>query len=152
MKTYETVVPAGEEHASPRRERPEFAAVREAPSAEAWVERYAAWARLVSERVYPLLGPLVRAGSARDASAAEFLTTIEDEQRLDSTRAMTAFRDAFGLPAGATLERAIEICRTLNSPALYARLISQCAWTPQDYQEWIAGELRAAFLQVNPAA
>ncbi|WP_432558890.1 TetR/AcrR family transcriptional regulator [Granulicoccus sp. GXG6511] len=146
LKACYDVTLAGDEDEVPMSQRPEFSALREAGSADEWVERYAAWSRLLSERVHPILGPLVGLGVARDAGAAEFLTTIEQERRVGSTHAMTAFHKSFGLPDGLSLEQAIDICWTLNSPELYARLVGQCGWTPEEYQSWLAGELRASFL------
>ncbi|MDO5501057.1 MAG: TetR/AcrR family transcriptional regulator [Propionibacteriaceae bacterium] len=146
LKACYDVTLAGDEDAIPMSERPELHALRAATDAREWTQRYAAWSRLLSERVHPILGPLVALGVARDAGAAEFLTAIEGERRIGSTRVMTAYRDSFGLPDGLTLERAIDICWTLNSPELYARLAGQCGWAPAEYESWLAGQLRTAFL------
>lgn len=148
LKACYDVTLAGDEDAVPMSQRPEFLALRSAPSAADWVVAYAAWSRLLSERAHPILGPLVGLGVARDAGAAEFLATIEKERRIGSTHAMTAFRDSFGLPEPMTLEQAIDLCWTLNSPELYARLVGQCGWTPSAYQTWLEKALRASFLPV----
>lgn len=146
LKACYDVTLAGDEQATPMSERPEFLALTSAEGPEEWVRRYARWSRLLAERVHPILVPLLALGVPRDAGAAEFFTTIERERRIGSTHAMTGFRDNFGLPAGLSLERAIDICWTLNSPELYARLVDQCDWSPQDYQDWLAGQLGASFL------
>lgn len=142
LKACYDVTLAGDEDEVPMGERPEFLALRTAANPAEFVERYAAWARLLAERTHPILGPLVALGVARDASAAEFLGTIERERRVGSTRAMTGFRDAFGLADDLTLEEAIDMCWTLNSPELYARLVGQCGWTPDAYEAWLAGQFR----------
>ena len=146
LKACYDVTLAGDEEAVPMSQRPEFLALQTAPSATGWAAAYAAWGRLLGERAHPILGPLVGLSVVRDAGAAEFLATIEKERRIGSTHAMTAFRDNFGLPEGMKLEQAIDICWTLNSPELYARLVGQCGWPPGDYQSWLTKALRSSFL------
>lgn len=146
LKACYDVTLAGDEDDVPMSQRPEFRALRASADSAEWVERYAAWSRLLSERAFPIVGALVGLGVARDAGAAEFLGTLEQERRIGSTHAMTGFRDSFGLPEGMDLKRAIDLCWTLNAPEAYARLVGQCGWKPEDYQRWLAAGLRAAFL------
>jgi hypothetical protein len=84
--------------------------------------------------------------AARDAGAVEFLTAIERERRIGSTHAMTDLQDRFGLPNGLSLEKAVDICWTLNSPELYARLVVRCGWIPDAFQAWLARQLQASLL------
>lgn len=146
LKACYDVTLAGDDQAAPMSERAEFLALKAAESPEEWVELYAGWSRLLAERVQPILGPLLALGVPRDAGAADFLSTIEGERRIGSTQAMSHFGEKFGLPSGLSLARAIDICWTLNSPELYARLVDQCHWLPGDYQRWLTAQLRASFL------
>lgn len=146
LKACYDVALAGDEDDVPMSRRPEFVALGQASSAVEFVDRYAVWVRVLHERVAGILGPLLSLDAARDAGAAEFLTVIERERRVGSTHAMTDLADRFGLPPGLPLERAVDICWTLNSPELYARLVVRCGWTPAAFQDWLGGQLQAALL------
>lgn len=41
-----------------------------------------------------------------------------------------------GLPAGLTMERAVDQVWTLNSPEVYDRLVRRCGWTADAYEVW----------------
>ena len=59
-------------------------------------------------------------------------------------RAVAAFRDRFGLPAGLTEQRAVDVVWTLNSPEVHGRLVHRCGWTHDQYEDWLAGQLAAS--------
>ena len=48
--------------------------------------------------------------------------------------------------AGLTAERAGEIVYTMCGQANYEALVTQCGWTRQEYQGWLADTLVAALL------
>jgi AcrR family transcriptional regulator len=144
LKACYDVTLAGDEDEVPMSQRLEFVALGQASSGIEFLARYAMWVRVLHERAAGILGPLLALDAARDAGAAEFLTVIERERRAGSTHAITDLNDRFGLPAGMPLEQAVDICWTLNSPELWARLVVRCGWTPAAFEAWLAGQLRAS--------
>ena len=145
LKACYDVTLAGDDEPVPMSERPAFRAMFEVDSAAAFVERYAAWCRIVYDRVGPLLGAMVRP-DAGGAGAEAFLAQIERERRFGTRGAIGAFAERFGLPAGAELERAVDAVWTLNSPEVYDRLVGRSSWSPGEYEAWLVGQLRATLL------
>jgi AcrR family transcriptional regulator len=146
LKACYDITLAGDEDDVPMSQRLEFVALGQASSGIEFLARYAVWVRVLHERAAGILGPLLALDVARDAGAAEFLTVIERERRVGSTHAIADLNDRFGLPAGMSLEQAVDICWTLNSPELWARLVVRCGWTSADFQAWLARQLQAGLL------
>lgn len=145
LKACYDVTLAGDDEPVAIRDRPEFLAMFDTPDASTFLGRYAAWARLVSERVAPILGAVSQPGVG-DSGAQVFAETIEQERRIGTTHAMTQLRDAHGLPEHLSLERTVDISWTLNAPEIYDRLVHRCGWTPAEYEGWLADQLRASLL------
>ena len=146
LKACYDVALAGDEKEIPMSSRPEFLALGQASSAREFLVRYAAWACILNARVAGILAPLVALEASRDAGAAGFLAVIDRERRIGSTHAMTQLQQRFGLREGQSLETAVDICWTLNSPELYARLVVRCGWSTAAFESWLARELRASLL------
>ena len=145
LKACYDITLAGDDETVPMSQRPAFRAIFNAPDARTFLTRYAAWVREVYARVGPILAAVVRPG-AGDPAVAGFLSTIEAERRTGTTHAMTALRDAHGLPAAMSLREAVDIAWTLNSPEVYDRLVGRCEWSGARYQDWLAGQLRASLV------
>ncbi len=146
LKACYDVTLAGDDAPVPMSERPAFRAMLTAPDASAYLQRYAAWCRLVYERVAPIIGA-VSAPGAGDAGARAFVDTVEQERRIGTTNAMTRLRDTYGLPRKVPLQRAVDMAWTLNSPEIYDRLVRRCGWTSRAYETWLAAQLQAALVQ-----
>ena len=144
LKACYDVTLAGDDEPVPMGSRPEVAALATAPTASDWVRAYARWSQVVAERVGELLEAVIAPGTPTDAGVADFVATIERERRIGSTRAVAAFRDRFGLPAGLTEQRAVDVVWTLNSPEVHGRLVHRCGWTHDQYEDWLAGQLAAS--------
>lgn len=145
LKACYDVTLAGDDEPVPMSRRPQFLAMSDAPDASAFIDRYAAWCRLVNERTAPIMGALSTPG-AGDAGASEFAATVEVERRVGTTHALTALRDSHGLRPGLTLQRAIDATWTLNAPEVYDRLVRRSGWSPAAYERWLAVHLRAALI------
>lgn len=143
LKACYDVTLAGDDEPVPMSERPQFRAMAEAPDASSFLDRYAAWCRLVNQRTAPIMGALSAPGVG-DAGASEFAQTVEQERRVGTTRAVTALRESHGLRRGLTLQRAVDATWTLNAPEVYDRLVRRSGWSPTAYEHWLAGQLRAA--------
>lgn len=136
--TYDVTL-AGDDEPVAMSDRPQFRAMREAEEGGDFLDAYASWCRVVSQRVSPILGPLLAAGG--DQGVAEFIDTIEQERRTGTTQAMTAFRGRFGLPKGLTLPRAVDQVWTLNAPEVHDRLVRRCGWSAGAYEKWLRRQL-----------
>ena len=147
LKACYDVTLAGDDEPVPMSGRPAFRAMFETADPVEFLIRYAAWSATVYDRVGAIVGSV---GDRPDAGAADFLATIDRERRIGTTGAVTHFRDTFGLPAGVSLDRAVDMVWTLNSPEVYDRLVRRCGWAPADYQAWLGGQL-AACLAPHPA-
>lgn len=145
LKACYDVTLAGDDAPVPMADRPEVRAMTEAPDGPTFVDRYATWCRVISERVAPIMGAVSEPG-AGDAGAQAFAETTEQERRIGTTRAMTGLGESHGFRAGLSLEQAVDIAWTLNSPEVYDRLVRRCGWTPEAYETWLAHQLRAALL------
>ena len=145
LKACYDVTLAGDDEEVPMSSRPGFREMFQTPDADVFLARYAAWCRLIYDRVAPIIGA-VSAPGVGDAGAKAFAETIEAERRIGSTNAMTHLRDAHGLPEGVSLDRAVDIAWTLNAPEVYDRLVRRCGWSPDDYEEWLGRQLVAALV------
>ncbi|WP_313812742.1 TetR/AcrR family transcriptional regulator [Glutamicibacter sp.] len=134
---------AGDDIDAPLSERPAFRSIWETTESQEFFRRYSTWVSTLSNRVAPLLAALVRPGQS-DPGIAAFVETIEAERRIGSTNAMKHYRERFGLPEGLTLEQAVDITWTLNSPDVYDRLVGRCGWSPEEYESWLTQQLAAA--------
>lgn len=144
LKACYDVTLAGDDEPVAMSDRPAFRALALAESTEQWIAAYAAWTRFVHERVGGLVGAVLFPGEALDGGAGGFAATIDRERRIGTTHAMTAYAERFGLPAGHTLDRLIDAVWTLNAPEVYDRLVRRSGWSPEEFERWITGQLRAA--------
>lgn len=135
---------AGDDEPLPMSERPQFRRMAEAVDAEEYLAAYASWVRTVSDRVAPIIGPLVGHGGSGDPGVAEFVATIEQERRIGTARAIAGLRELFGLPQGLALARAVDIAWTLNAPEAHDRLVRRCGWSSTAYETWLHRQLVAA--------
>ena len=145
LKACYDVTLSGDDEPVPMSQRPQFTAMSKAATGAEFLAAYASWCHLVSSRVGPIVGPLLRSG-ASDAGVAEFVTTIEKERRAGTRHAVGALRDRHGLRRGLTLRRAVDITWTLNAPEVYERLVVQSGWSGRSYRTWLAQQLECALL------
>lgn len=126
-------------------DRPQFRAMFEAADRPAFARAYAAWVRMLSGRVGPLLGALQAHGA--DAAVTHLMGVIDQERYTGTTHAMTGLRDRIGLPSRwggrRGLGRLIDAAWTLNSPEVYDRLVRRRQWTPTAYERWLADQFAA---------
>lgn len=139
---YDEMLAADDVHVA-MSDRPEFRAVLSARSRKAFAAAYAAWVRVLHERVGPLLGVLTAHGV--DTTLVDFLATIERERYTGCTHALTGLRTGAGLPASIASEadftRLVDAVWTLIAPDGYDRLVRRCGWSGEQYQDWLAGQL-----------
>jgi AcrR family transcriptional regulator len=124
-------------------DRPEFHALISVPDRPTFARAYAAWARVIGERVAPLLGALLAHGT--DAALVDFLATTERERHAGAIHALEGMRSRLGLPDGVRgpkgFSRLADAVWALNAPDTYDRLVRRSGWTPAEYEAWLARQL-----------
>ncbi len=141
LKAVYDVLLAGDDRPVAMNDRPEIARVNAQPDAAATLRAYAAFARMLLERVGPLLGVVLSEGAGSDAELSAFLATIDAERRIGNTGIVRQLAERFGLGEDVTVERAVDLVWTLTSPENADRLVRRCGWSFDDYETWLAEAL-----------
>lgn len=144
LKACYDVTLAGDDEPVAMSDRPAARALTECSTVEEFAAAYAHWSRVIYENIGALLGAVIGPGTRADSGAAEFAATIEQERRVGTNHIMTGFSNRFGLAEGETVERLVATVWTLNSPDVFDRLVLRCGWTLDEYEFWLARQLRAA--------
>lgn len=128
-------------------ERPEYQALFADPDPVSKLRRYAAIARMISERIGPLSAVLVAgARSGGDPDLETLAATTDKERLIGATALVTHLATTGALRPGLDHDRARDTVWTLNSPDVYRLLVLDRAWSHDDYEHWLADTLIAAFL------
>jgi AcrR family transcriptional regulator len=154
FKTKATLVKAaydlalvGDDEPIPLVERPEYQGLFTDPDPVSKLHRYAAIARMVSERIGPLISVLVAgARSGGDPELEALAATTDRERLIGATAIVTHLGATGGLRPGIDPDRARDIVWTLISPDLYRLLVLDRGWSHDEYEHWLAETLIAAFL------
>lgn len=141
IKDVYDVTLAGDDEPIPMIDRPEIQAVFAATVPRDKVARYAFAARLVSERVGPLLAKLLAGARGGDPGLASFRETTNQERLAGAGALVQHLAATGGLRPGADPDRARDIVWTLNSPEVYELLVGDRGWTPEQYERWLAEAL-----------
>ncbi|MGH3171525.1 MAG: TetR/AcrR family transcriptional regulator [Trebonia sp.] len=126
--------------AAPLRDREHVRALREDPDPRRQLAGFAAIVRDINGRgtnVYPIL--VSAAGS--DPHAAELLADYT-RQRQDGQGSFARSLARMGaLRPGMSERDAVDVIYTIASPEVYRLLVTERGWSPDRYQEWLAGTL-----------
>lgn len=142
----EAAVAGGAQRASrPVEERPAIRAVIEERDPRRQIELYVATQPGIHERIGPLVRALKAAADVED-TLAHVWERLE-RQRLDGMgRFADLLADRGALHEGLSVEEARDVLWTLNSHAVYEKLVEQRGWTPQRYERWLTNTLIATLL------
>lgn len=141
MKAAYDALLAGDESPVAMKDRPEFRALQAADDAASYGSAYAAWTRRIYDRVGAFLAALLLHGTAGDPALEEFIRTVERERRTGNELSIPgAIREALGRD----LERVVDVVWVLTAPETYERLVRRAAWSPEEYEHWLARELEHA--------
>jgi len=149
LKAVYDVTLAGDNDAVPLRERPEFRAVLEAPTGRECLAGYASVARLLGERLFPLLTVLLGQAAAGDADLAAFVATIEGERTVGTHGVATTVAQRFGLRDGLDVDTAADVLWALTAPDLADRLVTQRGWGWDRFEQWLSTAMADALLGVD---
>ncbi|WP_063739992.1 TetR/AcrR family transcriptional regulator [Amycolatopsis jejuensis] len=138
---YDTML-AGDEDTVPMSQRPEFRRVTEATDVPSYAAAYAAWVRVISDRVGPLLGVLLAHGPGGDPVLENFVATIDGERRQGNTNSLRGLSGHGHLPPR-RFDAAVDAVWTLTAPEVYDRLVRRSGWTSAAYERWLTTQLAA---------
>ena len=144
IKDVYDVTLAGDDEPVPMIDRPELQAVFAASGPREKVARYAFAARLISERVGPLLAKLLAGARGGDPDLSSFRETVNRERLAGAGGLVRHLAETGGLRPGLEPGRACDIVWMLISPEVYELLVSDRGWTPAQYERWLAGALTDA--------
>jgi AcrR family transcriptional regulator len=144
LKDVYDVAVAGDEEPIPLADRPGMAAIRHAGSPAAAAAAYGRLARALCERAGPILR-VVLSTRGSDPDLEAFVATIDAERLTGATFAVRAWAEQGWLRPGLDVDRARDQLWTLNSPAVWV-LLEDREWSGEEYEQWLAGCLRALIL------
>jgi len=126
-------------------DRPEWRAWEEEPDPIRKIEAFARTQRLISERAAQLHG-IMHAAAAADTEIAELYRESEQARYRDQARLANQLSRQRELRSGLTRRRAADMIWALAGPAIYNQLVEARGWRAQEYEEWLALQLRFALL------
>jgi AcrR family transcriptional regulator len=128
--------------------RPEWRVWEDEPDPVGRIEAFARAQRLICERAAHVHRILSAAASA-DAEIADLYRDAERARYADQARLAGALDREDHLPQGLTIERAADIIWTLAGPAIYNDLVGARGWSPPEYENWLASQLRFVLLVID---
>lgn len=121
-------------------------AIRAEPDAGLKLDIYAAAVRAIHERMAPLYLAL-REAAVTEPEAAEVWKQISDRRAMNMRRFVQDVAEAAGgLRSGVALHEAADTVWAMNSAELYAMLVTERKWSPEQYERWLAQSWRRLLL------
>jgi AcrR family transcriptional regulator len=148
-RVYDVIV-AGDDEPVPIRQRPEGQAPFTETDPRRSLAAFARLARLLSERLGPLLGVLAAGAASGDGELEALVGALEEERRTATGRIARHLADTGGLRPGLTERRAHDVLWLLTASEMHTRLVGQLGWSLDDYQEWLADSLARLLVDLDP--
>ena len=119
------------------------------PDPRARLQAYAAAVTAIHERAGDIF-IVVRSAAAADSGLVALAVATEQRRRSGATSIVEAL-DAIGaLRAELSVEEAVDVLWTLNSPDVHRLLVRESGWPPERFQAWLASMFIAALLAAAP--
>ncbi|HVU73670.1 MAG TPA: helix-turn-helix domain-containing protein [Mycobacteriales bacterium] len=139
----------GDDEPVPLPQRPEARAVIDAPDQVQAIERYAALTVGVNRRLHGIYEAL-RAAAGADPEVRAHWAQIQQE-RLGGARGFTRIVEQKGpLRPGIDRDRAADAIWTLLDASLYAHLVVERGWSPEELTSWLSQRMRDELLPRAP--
>lgn len=149
LKRVYDVLLAGDEAPTALARRPMITAIGQDSDPRSKIARYAAVARVLGDRLGPLLAVLLGARGS-DPALDDFARTIDGERLSGASAFVGHLADQRMLREGLDPAIARDLVWTLNSPAVYL-MLSERGWSPQRYERWLSGALAETLLGPHPS-
>jgi AcrR family transcriptional regulator len=136
---------AGDDEPVPVADRPWFAPVWEASTAEGVLDAYAAVCTLIGARAAPIFETVRRAAHA-DPEVARLWNSTQDNRRAGAQMVVSQARHRGPIRRGLRTSRAIDLLWIYNDPAHYQALVTDCGWSETSFTTWLADQMRRNLL------
>jgi AcrR family transcriptional regulator len=145
LKAAYDIAIVGDDEPIPLPQRPWAIAVRNEPDPRKMIDAYAEMITQISGRVAPIYEAMHGAAGA-DPEAKALWDAMRKERRGGAAGfvGFVVARDA--LRPEIDRKRAGDVVWTLIDPGLYRLLVQEMAWTPAQFQSWLADTLKAQLL------
>lgn len=128
----------GDEEPVPVGERPWYREVVDEPDPAQQLRMNARNSRIVKERAGSLL-EILRSAAPTDPELDALWQRIQTEFYENQRSIVESLQQKSALRPGLDLARATDILWTLNHPSVYWLLVTDRGWSPEQYEEWLAG-------------
>jgi AcrR family transcriptional regulator len=135
----------GDDDDAPLERRRWWAAMMREPDAVRQLQRYAANARRIHTRTTDLF-EIVRGAAAADPAIAALRQRLAAGRLEDCREVAAALTSRRALSPTVTTEMATDLLWALGSADLYRLLVVDRAWSPKQYEQWLAASLTTALL------
>lgn len=137
---------SGEDGAVDAEQRDYVRAIRAEPDAGAKLDGYAAAVRTIHERMAPLFLAL-REAAATEPDAQQVWVQISDRRARNMRHLIDDVAEAAGgLRPGVSRGEAADTVWATNSAELYAMLVGERGWSPDQYERWLGQTWRRLLL------
>jgi AcrR family transcriptional regulator len=126
---------SGRDQVVPAHERDYVRRIQSEATAVGKLQIYAASLPAIMGRLAPLV-TVVQAAASAEPALADLWHDIAERRATNMRQFATELRDTGQLAV--PVEEAADIIWATNSPELYALLVQQRGWTPQQYSRWLA--------------
>lgn len=149
LKRVYDVALVGDQAPVPLGQRPEIIVIAGDQDPRGKVARYAGIARMLGDRLGPLLAVLLGARGS-DPELDDFVRTIDAERLAGATGFVGHLADRGMLRPGLDRDRAGDIVWTLISPAVHL-MLRERGWSAEQYEQWLSGALADTLLPPDPS-
>ena len=127
----------GDTDDAPIVQREAYLAVMAEPDPRRRLVLNAQHARVVKERVGAMFG-VIRDAAVVDPDGAALWELIQTDFHANQRTIVAAIHETGGLRDGLDVARATDVLWTLNHPDVWLLLVGRCAWTPDEFETWLA--------------
>ena len=136
----------GDEEPVPVAERPWYREVVDEPDPRRQLQLNARNSRMVKERAGGLL-EVLRSAAPADAEIGALWDRIQAEFHDNQRSIVKLLDEKQALAPGLDVARATDILWTLNHPSVYALLVGDRGWKPEQYERWLEDVLCSQLLR-----
>ncbi len=146
LKAAYDVAVVGDDDPVPLAERPDVRSLHAEPDAAVFLRGYAAFGRLVAERIGPLALQIAAGASAGDPDLVRLRDTTNAERLVGAGMVVQRVADLGALAPDLTVEAARDRIWTLNSIEVWHLLTGLRGWSGDEYAAWVGDAMVAAVL------
>lgn len=126
---------AGDDEPIAVSERPGVASLRDEPDPHEILAGFASVTTQINQRINNVYYVLSRAADS-DAEAAALLAVLDDQRDRGQAQIVQVLHRKRKLRAGLNSRHATDIVHALMSPQVYRLLVTDRAWSPEQFQRW----------------